>query len=116
LRDGRILIRSEPREHFGSIEARHVKIEQEERRNFRSKLFQRLNSAGGFPTGITGPIQRSRKHVSARSVVVDYQDDALVALHFLFIRKGVSAHLHLLSENGLAPSIRCKYSLSLATE
>ena len=93
-----------------------MKIEQEESRSFRAQHFQRLNSAGGFPTRITGLIQRSRKHASARSVVVDYQDDALVALHFSFIRKDVSAHLHLLSENGLAPSILCKYSLSLATE
>ena len=80
--------------------------------NFRAQHFQRLDSAGRFPAGITGLMQCSRKHASARSVVVDYQDDVLAALHFFSFEKECPRICIYCRKTDWRPSIRCKYSLS----
>jgi hypothetical protein len=71
-----------------------VKVEKEQRRPVGLQDFQRLDPARALASFVSGLGQPARQHPSAAPIVIDYEDQLVVAFHRSLIRKAAGANLY----------------------
>jgi len=71
LRYRRVFIRAQPLEHLGAIEAGHIEIEQQERREFAVQDVERFQAIGGFMAVKTRARKRAHQKPAAHRVIID---------------------------------------------